>query len=138
MDFPDSPRVPKGKGKKSKESPQVGTTSIGDSNGTEDDGGLGERGKQVTFGSPSLKQRESDITSTDSEVTTIMATQTQGSNCQHPYCTQLILISIYNHQDSLLIAREEGGHHPPATETTSNAPRLNLWHVRKGVRAHTH
>ena len=77
MDFPDSPRVPKGKGKKSKESPQVGTTSIGESNGTEDDGGLGEKGKQVTFGSPSLKQRESDITSTDSEVTTIMATQTQ-------------------------------------------------------------
>ena len=76
LDFPDSPRVPKGKGKKSKESPRVGTTSIGDSNGTEDDGGLGERGKQVTFGSPSLKQRESDITSTDSEVTTIMATQT--------------------------------------------------------------
>ena len=77
LDFPESPRVPKGKGKKSKESPTVGTTSIGESNGTEDDGGLGERAKQVTFGSPSLKQRESDITSTDSEVTTVMATQTQ-------------------------------------------------------------
>ena len=77
LDFPDSPRVPKGKGKKSKESPPVGTTSIGDSNGTQADGGPGERGKQVTFGSPSLKQRESDITSTDSKVTTIMPTQTQ-------------------------------------------------------------
>ena len=89
LDFPESPRVPKGKGKKSKESPTVGTTSIGESNGTEDDGGLGERAKQVTFGSPSLKQRESDITSTDSEVTTVNGNTNSGANCQHPYCTQL-------------------------------------------------
>ena len=52
-------------------------TTIAESNGSQPDGGAGERGKQVTFGSPSLKQRESDITSTDSEVTTTMATQTQ-------------------------------------------------------------
>ena len=77
LDFPDSPRVPKGKGKKSKESPPVGTTSIADSNGSQSDGGPGERCKQVTFGSPSLKQRESDIISTDSDITTIMATKTQ-------------------------------------------------------------
>ena len=72
MAFPDSPRVPKGKGKKSKESPAVVNTTRSQS-----DGASTERGKQATFGSPSLKQRESDITMTDSEVTTIMPTQTQ-------------------------------------------------------------
>ena len=77
LDFPDSPRVPKGKGKKSKESAAAVNTARSQSNGSQSDGASTERGKQVSFGSPSLKQRESDIIMTDSEVTTIMPTQTE-------------------------------------------------------------
>ena len=76
LDFPESPR-PKGKGKRSKKSAAGDNTGRPEANASESDGGSTQRGKQVTFGSPSLKQRESDITTTDSEVTTIMSTQTQ-------------------------------------------------------------
>ena len=77
LGFPDSQRVPKGKGKKSKESSTGVNTARSQSNASQSDGGSTERGKQVTFGSPSLKQRESDIITSDSEVTTIMPMQTQ-------------------------------------------------------------
>ena len=38
------------------------------------------RGKQVTFRSPNLKQRESDSSSTDSEATTVLGTATQSQD----------------------------------------------------------
>ena len=38
------------------------------------------RGKQVTFRSPNLKQRESDSSSTDSESTTVLGTATQSQD----------------------------------------------------------
>ena len=77
LDFPDSPRVPKGKGKKSKDTTAGVKTGRSDADGSEFDAGFTQSGRQGTFGSPSLKQRESDITRTNSKVTTIMPTQTQ-------------------------------------------------------------
>ena len=38
------------------------------------------RGKQVTFRSPNLKQRESDSSSTDSESTTVLGTATRSQD----------------------------------------------------------
>ena len=77
LDFPESPRVPKSKGKRSKQSTAGNNTGRTEANTSESDGASTVRGKQVTFRSPSLKQRESDITTSNSEVTTIMLTQTQ-------------------------------------------------------------
>lgn len=76
LDFPHSPIVPKGKGKKSygkrpcmskEEQNILKNNAVGKFNVV----------KQVKFGSPNLKQRESDLTTTDSEATTVLPTQTQ-------------------------------------------------------------
>ena len=45
------------------------------------------RGKQVTFKSPNLKQRESDTSSTDSESTTVLGTATQSQDLTLSICT---------------------------------------------------
>ena len=77
LDFPDSPRIPKGKGKKKTSLPTSTNTKVQDIDSSESDIVTVVKKRQVTFGFKHLKQRESDITTSDSDATTLMPTQTQ-------------------------------------------------------------
>ena len=80
LDFPPSPKVPKGKGKKSTESTLITKKNDIDVDSTDSEFTSTVRGKQVTFRSPNLKQRESDSSSTNSELTTLLGTATQSQD----------------------------------------------------------
>ena len=80
LDFPPSPKVPKGKGKKSTDTTLITKKNDIDVNSTDSEFTSTVRGKQVTFRSPNLKQRESDSSSTDSESTTVLGTATQSQD----------------------------------------------------------
>ena len=80
LDFPPSPKVPKGKGKKSTDTTLITKKNDIDVDSTDSKFTSTVRGKQVTFRSPNLKQRESDSSSTDSESTTVLGTATQSQD----------------------------------------------------------
>ena len=80
LDFPPSPKVPKGKGKKSMETALIPKKNDIEVDSTDLEFSSTVRGKQVTFRSPNLKQRESDSSSTDSESTTVLGTATQSQD----------------------------------------------------------
>ena len=80
LDFPASPKVPKGKGKKSKEGTLIPKKNDIEVDSTDSDLPSALRGKQVMFKSPNLKQSESDTSSTDSESTTMLGTATQSQD----------------------------------------------------------
>ena len=80
LDFPLSPKVPKGKGKKSMDTTLITKKNDIDVDSTDSEFTSTVRGKQVTFRSPNLKQRESDSSSTDSESTTVLGTATQSQD----------------------------------------------------------
>ena len=77
LDFPDLPRVPKGKGKKKTAVTRGSMGKRQEIDSSESDASTVVKKRQVTFGFKPLKQRESDISTTDSEATTVMPTQTQ-------------------------------------------------------------
>ena len=77
LDFLDSLKVPKGKGRKTKPTHVVPKKKEVEVDSTDSENPTTFRGCQVTFKSPNLKQRESDMTTTDSEATTVMPTDTQ-------------------------------------------------------------
>ena len=77
LDFPASPVVPKGKGKNSHRKGDCMSNVVPDILKSDSDVPKCNVTKQVKFGSPQLKQCESDMTTTDSEATTVMPTQTQ-------------------------------------------------------------
>ena len=87
LDFPPSPKVPKGKGMKSTESTLITKKNDIDVDTTDSEFTSTVRGKQVTFRSPNLKQRESDSSSTDSESTTVLGTATQSQDLTLSICT---------------------------------------------------
>ena len=77
LDFPQSPRVPKGKGKKAcgkKGKQGIVTSKVLN---IQSEATPFNDGTKITFGSPDIKQRESDVTTSDSEATTVLPTQTQ-------------------------------------------------------------
>ena len=80
LDFPPSPKVPKGKGKKSTENTLITKKNDIDVDSTDLEFTSTVGGKQVMFRSPNLKQRESDSSSTDSESTTVLGTATQSQD----------------------------------------------------------
>ena len=80
LDFPASPKVPKGKGKKSMEATLIPKKNDIEVDSTDSEVGSTVRGKQVMFRSPNLKQRESDSSSIDSESTTVLGTATQSQD----------------------------------------------------------
>ena len=73
LDFPPSPKLPKGKGKKSMENTLITKKNDIDVDSTDSEFTSTVRGKQVMFRSANLKQRESDSSSTESESTTVLA-----------------------------------------------------------------
>ena len=77
LDFPESPKVPKGRGKKklAKKARVMAARQPIDS--SESDVPSIMPTKQLQVAMKKLKQRESDITTTDSKCTTLMPTQTQ-------------------------------------------------------------
>ena len=87
LDFPASLKVPKGKGKKLKEGTFIPKKNDIEVDSTDSDIPSTLRGKQVTFKSPNLKQRESDSSSTDSESTTVLGTATQSQDLTLSICT---------------------------------------------------
>ena len=87
LDFPPSPKVPKEKGKKSTETTLIPKKNDIEVNSTDSEFSSTVRGKQVTFRSPNLKQRESDSSSTDSESTTVLGTATQSQDLTLSICT---------------------------------------------------
>ena len=74
LDFPQSPCVPKGKGKKASAKKGVTAAVSSDVLSSESDLAKGNGGKEVKFESPHMKQRESDITTSDYEATTVLPT----------------------------------------------------------------
>ena len=80
LDFPPSPKVQKGKGKKSTDTTLITKKNDIDVDSTDSEFTSTVRGKQVTFRSPNLKQRESDSSSTNSESTTVLGTATQSQD----------------------------------------------------------
>ena len=87
LDFPPSPKVPKGKGKKSTDNTLITKKNDIDVDSTDLEFTSTVRGKQVTLRSPNLKQRESDSSSTDSESTTVLGTATQSQDLTLSMCT---------------------------------------------------
>ena len=87
LDFPPSPKVPRGKGKKSMDTTLITKKNDIDVDSTDSEFTSTVRGKQVTFRSPNLKQRESDSSSTDSESATVLGTATQSQDLTLSICT---------------------------------------------------
>ena len=87
LDFPASLKVPKGKGKKSKEGTLIPKKNDIEVHSTDSDLPSTLRGKQVMSKSRNLKQRESDTSSTDSEYTKVLGTATQSQDLTLSICT---------------------------------------------------